>query len=103
MSASRDSNATFSLEGEDHTLGNSLRFVLNRNPQVAFCGYSVPHPSEELVNVRVQTTGDLTAVQAFRDGLNDLSGICDVIEEEFKRKSEAFSSGDQVAAMETDK
>lgn len=27
------------------------------SPHVAFCGYSMPHPSEELVNLRVQTTG----------------------------------------------
>ena len=27
------------------------------SPHVAFVGYSMPHPSEELVNVRIQTTG----------------------------------------------
>lgn len=28
------------------------------SPRVAFCGYSVPHPSENRINVRVQTTGE---------------------------------------------
>ena len=51
--------ATYSLAGEDHTLGNALRFMLNKNPHVAFAGYSVPHPADELVNVRVQTSGKL--------------------------------------------
>ena len=89
-------STTFSIEDEDHTLANSLRFFLNkkwvccaafrggrstvsgrppiqpalpphravvcplcllRSPHVALCGYSMPHPSEELVNMRVQTTG----------------------------------------------
>ena len=27
------------------------------SPRVTFCGYSIPHPSEAVVNMRVQTTG----------------------------------------------
>ncbi|TYG88799.1 hypothetical protein ES288_A12G049900v1 [Gossypium darwinii] len=27
------------------------------SPRVTFCGYSIPHPSEARVNIRVQTTG----------------------------------------------
>ena len=29
------------------------------SPQVTFCGYSIPHPTEDSVNIRVQTTGVL--------------------------------------------
>ncbi|GFR52287.1 hypothetical protein Agub_g14821 [Astrephomene gubernaculifera] len=68
--------ATFSIEEEDHTLANSLRFFLNKNPHVAFCGYSMPHPSEELVNLRVQTTGKITAVQAVKAACEDLQQVC---------------------------
>lgn len=42
---------------EDHTLGNALRHVLMQNKEVDFCGYSVPHPSEPKMNLRLQTTG----------------------------------------------
>jgi hypothetical protein len=28
------------------------------SPHVAFCGYSIPHPTEHVVNLRVQTTGE---------------------------------------------
>ena len=42
---------------EDHTLGNALRHVLMQNDEVDFCGYSVPHPSEPKMNLRLQTTG----------------------------------------------
>ena len=27
------------------------------SPRVAFCGYSIPHPADNKVNIRVQTTG----------------------------------------------
>ncbi|KAJ3352100.1 DNA-directed RNA polymerases I and III subunit RPAC2, partial [Entophlyctis luteolus] len=49
------SAVTFVLRDEDHTLGNSLRYLLMKNPRVSFCGYSLPHPSEYKVNLRIQT------------------------------------------------
>jgi len=49
--------ATFAVEQEDHSLANALRFFLNKDARVAFAGYSMPHPTEDVVNVRVQTTG----------------------------------------------
>lgn len=50
-------NATFTFHEEDHTIGNTLRYILNKNPEVAFVGYSVPHPSEPKMNLRLQTVG----------------------------------------------
>jgi DNA-directed RNA polymerase I and III subunit RPAC2 len=50
--------ATFAVEQEDHSLANALRFFLNKDPRVSFAGYSMPHPTEDVVNVRVQTTGE---------------------------------------------
>jgi len=47
---------TFAIGDEDHTLGNCLRHVLIQNQKVAFAGYSVPHPSEPIVHLRVQTS-----------------------------------------------
>ncbi|TYI36198.1 hypothetical protein ES332_A03G125600v1 [Gossypium tomentosum] len=52
-----NSAATFSLTDEDHTIANAVRFTLNQDPRVTFCGYSIPHPSKARVNIRVQTTG----------------------------------------------
>jgi DNA-directed RNA polymerase subunit L len=28
-----------------------------KNPDVEFCGYSIPHPSEAKLNLRIQTYG----------------------------------------------
>uniref|UniRef100_A0A0E0MDX2 DNA-directed RNA polymerases I and III subunit RPAC2 n=1 Tax=Oryza punctata TaxID=4537 RepID=A0A0E0MDX2_ORYPU len=71
-----DSTAsTFSIAEEEHTLANSVRFVLNQDPRVAFCGYSIPHPADNKVNIRVQTTGD-PANDVFKDALQDLIVMC---------------------------
>ncbi|KAI8337807.1 DNA-directed RNA polymerase [Blakeslea trispora] len=63
---------TFCFKQEDHTLGNALRHVVNKNPYVDFCGYSIPHPSEAKMNVRIQTTDKTTAIDALKSGLSNL-------------------------------
>lgn len=84
-SASREEfGTTFALEDEDHTLANSLRFFLNKDPNVSFCGYSMPHPSEEVVNLRVQTTGRVTPAQAVKSACEELKRVCSHIETTFK-------------------
>lgn len=78
------SGTTFAVEKEDHTLANSLRFFLNKNPHVEFCGYSMPHPTEEVVNIRVQTTGEITAVDALRGACQECQKVCNHISTQFK-------------------
>ena len=76
--------ATYALEDEDHTLGNCLRFQLNKNPAVALAGYSVPHPMERKVNVRVQTIAPVTTDGAMRDALLDVVSVCEHVTETFE-------------------
>ncbi|KXJ23972.1 DNA-directed RNA polymerases I and III subunit RPAC2 [Exaiptasia diaphana] len=68
--------ATFVMHGEDHTLGNSLRYMIMKNPEVKFCGYSLPHPSENKINLRIQTYGS-PATDVLRRGLSELSTLCE--------------------------
>ncbi|KAK4606688.1 hypothetical protein RGQ29_000792 [Quercus rubra] len=70
-----NSNATFSLTDEDHTLANAVRFSLNQDPRVSFSGYSIPHPSDNRVNIRVQTTG-APAREVLKDACQDLMMMC---------------------------
>lgn len=67
---------TFVLHGEDHTLGNSLRYIIAKNSDVVFCGYSIPHPSENRINLRIQTNG-IPAVDVLRRGLSELTAMCE--------------------------
>lgn len=32
------------------------------SPDVSFCGYSIPHPSEKRINLRIQTHGETTPI-----------------------------------------
>ncbi|CCE61964.1 hypothetical protein TPHA_0B02920 [Tetrapisispora phaffii CBS 4417] len=79
-------SASFQISEEDHTLGNALRHIIMKNPEVEFCGYSIPHPSETLLNLRIQTYGNTTAVEALQKGLKDLMDMCDVVEEKFTQR-----------------
>ncbi|ONI21046.1 hypothetical protein PRUPE_2G047700 [Prunus persica] len=38
-------------------------FSLLYNPRTKFCGYSIPHPSDNRVNIRIQTTGAVLDAQ----------------------------------------
>lgn len=78
--------ASFQIAEEDHTLGNSLRYIIMKNPEVEFCGYSIPHPSENLLNIRIQTYGNVTAVDVLHKGLQDLMDLCDAVEDKFTQK-----------------
>jgi len=78
--------ASFQILNEDHTLGNALRYVIMKNPAVQFCGYSIPHPSEPKMNIRIQVWEEeegVTAADALMKGLGDLVDICDVVEGKF--------------------
>lgn len=96
--AESENGVTFALEDEDHTLANALRFFLNKNPHVSFCGYSIPHPAEALVNIRVQTTGEITATEALRDAGQSLKEVCQHVRSTFKAANESF---DQTQSMQT--
>ncbi|KAH9321056.1 hypothetical protein KI387_015695, partial [Taxus chinensis] len=95
------SSSTFSFSEEDHTLGNSLRYVLNQDPRVAFCGYSVPHPSENRINVRIQTTGD-PAKDVLKDALQDLMLMCRHVRSTFDREVEGFKATEGLKEMSTE-
>lgn len=82
-----DTCLTFVLRGEDHTLGNALRYVLMKNPDVQFCGYSIPHPSDDKMNIRVQTNGK-PAAELFRKALQDLRTMAKHIQSSFQQQVE---------------
>lgn len=67
---------TFVLHKEYHTLGNYLQYLIMKNPEVEFCGYTTTHPSESKINLRIQTRGALPAVEPFQKGLNELLNVC---------------------------
>ncbi|XP_009560579.1 DNA-directed RNA polymerases I and III subunit RPAC2 [Cuculus canorus] len=81
---------TFVLHDEDHTLGNALRYMVMKNPDVEFCGYCITHPSESKINFRIQTRGTLPAVEPFRKGLNDLMSVCQHVLDTFQNSMQEY-------------
>lgn len=85
------SSRTFCIGDEDHTVGNSLRHVLMQNANVGFAGYSVPHPSEPIVQIRVQTvaahgeTEAPLAIDTLKVACQTLSAQCDIVLQELER------------------
>ena len=89
------------------------------SPQVEFCGYTIPHPSETKMNLRIQTYGmfdcplswiavllfalnkadlwnaDTTnAVEALEKGLDSLMDLCDVVTDKFTASRDAFNASE---------
>ncbi|CEI38995.1 hypothetical protein FVEN_g10078 [Fusarium venenatum] len=89
LPGSTDTAASFEFIDEGHTLGNALRYIIMKNPDVEFCAYSIPHPSEPKMNIRIQTY-DGNAVDALKKGLVDIQEVCDVVADEFWTKRDAY-------------
>ena len=81
--------ATFIIKNEDHTLGNLLRYVITRYPDVEFCGYSMPHPSEAKMHLRIQCS-NAPAIDILRKGLVDIQRMCDATRSKFQSQMQEY-------------
>lgn len=81
---------TFVFKEENHTLGNSLKSVILQNPSVIFVGYSIPHPSEDQMLLRIQCVEGYPASEALRKGFQDLKSICQITKSKFQTKLNSF-------------
>ena len=43
------------INKEDHTIANLLRMKLNEDENVVFAAYQIPHPTEAVVQMKIQT------------------------------------------------
>ncbi|CDM37518.1 hypothetical protein DTO013E5_7684 [Penicillium roqueforti] len=100
LAGATETAASFQFEGEGHTMGNALRYAIMKNPAVEFCGYTIPHPSDPKMNVRIQTNDTTTALEALEKGFNDLMDLCDVVTEKFTASRDQFNaeSGNRMEA-----
>ena len=62
-----------------------------QNENVTFCGYSIPHPAEDQMSLRIQTNG-VPAQDVLRKGLQDLKEICKITKNKFEAEHAAFES-----------
>lgn len=97
LPGSTDNGASYEILDEGHTLGNVLRYIIMKNPDVEFCAYSIPHPSENKMNLRIQTFPPAKATDALTKGLKDLEDACDVMTEKFIAARDEFMSRQEKA------
>ncbi|KAI1106257.1 RBP11-like subunits of RNA polymerase [Jackrogersella minutella] len=98
LPGSSETAASFEFLKEGHTLGNALRYIIMKNPDVEFCAYAIPHPSEDKMNLRIQTYDTTTAAAALSKGLQDLEDLCDVVADEFWTQREKFEATPEQAS-----
>ena len=93
---SGDSCRTFVFKGESHTLGNALKHVLLTNPKVTFAGYSIPHPAEDQMFLRIQTVDGESAQDVLRQGLTDLKAACVVTKQKFEKEFKNYDKNQKL-------
>ncbi|XP_017773284.1 PREDICTED: DNA-directed RNA polymerase II subunit RPB11 [Nicrophorus vespilloides] len=75
--------AIFTINKEDHTLGNMIRNQLLKDPNVLFAGYKLPHPLEHKFVIRIQTTSDYSPQEALMHAIRDLMAELSLFQERF--------------------
>ena len=85
-----ENTCLFVITNEDHTFGNAVKMMLLRNPKIRFVAYRKPHPLENKIEIKIQTNGEITPLEAFREALQNLNSDIDScvkqLEDEFKKK-----------------
>lgn len=82
---------TFVINEEDHTLGNALKHIISQNPAVEFCGYTMPHPMERKIHVRIQSR-DVTALDILKESLKELKEQNLAIKEKIKVEVQRYQN-----------
>lgn len=74
--------------------------MLNKKPEVTFVGYSVPHPAEPKMNLRLQTSGE-PATDVLLDALETVHHVgehvlstFDTAVADFRRRDAAMKSAE---------
>mmetsp|Transcript_40244 Transcript_40244/g.99611 ORF Transcript_40244/g.99611 Transcript_40244/m.99611 type:complete len:123 (-) Transcript_40244:253-621(-) len=93
------SNAgTFTVQKEDHTLGNIVRMQLHRDPNIVFAGYKVPHPSSNMIIIKVHTNKNSSPMQATTEAVNHLRTEISDLSQKFKDEVNAYKANSNQGA-----
>jgi len=86
-------NDTFVIHKHDHTLGNSLRHMILKDPRTEFCGYSIIHPTEDNIHVRIQSKPEKgSSVEILKTGLENLKTAAQFVGMEYDDALQAFKN-----------
>ncbi|XP_050434691.1 probable DNA-directed RNA polymerases I and III subunit RPAC2 isoform X2 [Adelges cooleyi] len=83
---------TFVFEDEGHTLGSLLTYVLESFPETDFCAYSIRHPSENRIYVRLKVRPGNSVEDVFKKGIDELNKMFSHVKKTFKKAVTTFES-----------
>ena len=63
---------TFTINKEDHTVGNLMRMQILRDEATKFAGYQLPHPLDHRCLIKIQTSSASSPVAAFAEAVEGL-------------------------------
>ena len=66
------SSGSLLFTNETHTMGNAIRQTILQDPTVSFCGYTVPHPAENKMALRIQAEDEQQIVDLVKEGINNV-------------------------------
>jgi DNA-directed RNA polymerase II subunit RPB11 len=65
---------------------------LKQKENVKFVGYRKPHPLQNLIELKIQTTEDMRPYDAFKDGVKELKVIGNKLKRSFQDQMKKLNS-----------
>ena len=95
------SAGTFTINKEDHTVGNLLRMQLLRDGDTRFAGYQLPHPLEHVCHVKVETAPGRAPVEVMGAAVTDLRQEVELLDRGFRDECARAREEADARPMET--
>ena len=95
------SAGTFTINKEDHTVGNILRMQLLRDGDTRFAGYQLPHPLEHVCHVKVETAPGRAPVEVMGGAVTDLRQEVELLDRGFRDECARAREEADARPMET--
>ena len=92
---------TFTINKEDHTVGNLLRMQLLRDGDTRFAGYQLPHPLEHVCHVKVETAPGRAPVEVMGGAVTDLRQEVELLDRGFRDECARAREEADARPMET--
>ena len=92
---------TFTINKEDHTVGNLLRMQLLRDSDTRFAGYQLPHPLEHVCHVKVETAPGRAPVEVMGGAVTDLRQEVELLDRGFRDECARAREEADARPMET--
>lgn len=83
---------TFTVQNEDHTLGNMLTDQLLQENGIRFAGYRIEHPTKDIIKIRVQSENSINQPSELVDkAITDLLTKIEYLRDSFESAAKSYN------------